>query len=123
MLNYTIMEHDGVLVLTSDSPLNQKDFAGLCATVDAYLAKHEKLRGVLVYAKRFPGWEDVSGFSAHLHFARDHRDKVERIAIATDSMVAGIAESLAKLFTPADVRRFGYSEPDIAMGWLKARAA
>ncbi len=119
MLDFMILEPEGVLVLKPETPLAQEDFAALSSTVDAYLAKSEKLRGVLVHAKKFPGWEDISGFTAHMQFVRDHRAKVQRIAIVTDSAIGGVGETLAKFFTPADVRRFHFSEYDIALGWLR----
>ena len=81
MFSYSLLEPEGVLILTPDAPLKQEDFAGLTTTVDAYLAKHGKLHGALVYAEKFPGWEDVSGFTSHMHFVREHRNKVERIAV------------------------------------------
>ena len=119
MLDYSILEPEGVLVLKPDAPLKQEDFAGLSTTVDAYLAKHGKLHGALVYSKKFPGWEDVSGFTAHMHFVREHRTKVERIAVVTDSVIADVAESIARFFTPAEVRRFHFAEYDAALAWVK----
>jgi SpoIIAA-like len=120
MLDYSILKPEGVLVLKPNAPLKQEDFAGLSASVDAYIAQHGKLHGALVYAKKFPGWEDMSGFSAHMHFVREHRTKIGRIAVATDSIVANIAESIVKFFTPADVRRFHFAEFDEALAWVRA---
>ena len=48
MLDYSILEPEGVLVLKPDAPLKQEDFTGLSEAVDAYIAKHGKLHGVLV---------------------------------------------------------------------------
>jgi hypothetical protein len=42
----------------------------------------------------FPGWENFGGFTAHMHFIREHHKRVERVAIVTDSWVANIGESL-----------------------------
>ncbi|MEO8104121.1 MAG: STAS/SEC14 domain-containing protein [Betaproteobacteria bacterium] len=120
MLDYSILDPEGVLVLKPDAPLKQEDFAGLSATVDAYLAKHETLHGVLAYAKSFPGWEGVKGFTAHMQFVRKHRTKVGRIAVVTDSVVADVVESIAKFFTPAEVKRFDFAEYDSALAWVKA---
>ena len=119
MLNYSILEPEGVLVLKPDAPLTQEDFAGLSTTVGAYLAKHAKLHGALVYSKKFPGWDDVSGFAAHMHFVREHRTKVERIAVVTDSIIADVAELMAKFFTSAEIRRFHLAEYDAALAWVK----
>jgi hypothetical protein len=41
-------------------------------------ADHAKLHGVLIGSKGFPGWENVGGFTAHMHHL-----KVERVAIVT----------------------------------------
>ena len=119
MLDYSILEPDGVLVLKPDAPLKQEDFVALSATVDAYLVKHGKLHGALVHSKKFPGWEDVSGFTAHMHFVRENRTKVGRIAVVTDSVIADVVESIAKFFTPAEVRRFHFAEYDAGLDWVK----
>jgi hypothetical protein len=120
MLDYSILEPEGVLVLKPDAPFKQEDFAGLSTTVDAFLAKHGKLHGALVYAKKFPGWQDVSGFKAHMHFVREHRTKAGRIAVVTDSLIADVVELMASFFTPAKVQRFHFAEYDAALAWVKA---
>ncbi|WP_305807220.1 STAS/SEC14 domain-containing protein, partial [Stenotrophomonas sp. YIM B06876] len=109
MLAYSILRPQGILVLKPGAPLSKEDFSGLSAMVDAYLASHARLRGVLVHAKGFPGWENFGGFTAHMHFAREHHKEVARIAIATDSVLAGMAELLGKHFTSAEVRHFPFA--------------
>ena len=108
-----------VLVLKPHSPLNKEDFAGLSWVVDAYLSDHTKLHGVLVHAKGFPGWESFGGFTAHMHFVREHDKPVERIAFVTDSLFAGVAEKLGKHFTSAEVRHFLFSDDVRALEWSK----
>lgn len=121
MLDFTIMQPAGILVLTVHSALSEQDFAALGAAVDTYLQDHPKLHGVLIHARKFPGWEAVSGFSAHLDFVRTHYDKVERIALVTDSAMAEVAQSLASYFSSAQVRHFAYAEKVQAMDWLQSR--
>ena len=120
MLDYSIMKPEGIVVLKPRAPLSKEDFAGLTAAVDSYLSDHAKLRGVLIQSKQFPGWENFGGFTAHMHFVRDHHKKVERVAVVTDSPVAGIAESLGKHFTSAEVKRFPFPDDAKALDWLKA---
>ncbi|MEO8397912.1 MAG: STAS/SEC14 domain-containing protein, partial [Chloroflexota bacterium] len=79
-----------------------------------------KLRGVLIHSKAFPGWEDFGGFTAHLRFVREHHEKVARVAIATDSPLAGILESLGKHFISAEVKHFPYMDKAKALDWLRA---
>jgi len=120
MLDYSIMQPEGILVLKPRGPLSKEDFGELGPYVDTYLSEHAKLHGVLVRSKGFPGWESFGGFTAHMHFACEHHNKVERVAIVTDSHFAGMAESLGKHFVAADVRHFPYVDETKALDWLKA---
>ena len=122
MLTYSIMKPEGILLLRPSAPLSKADFGGLSADVDAYLSEHTKLRGVMVQAKGFPGWEDFSGFTAHMHFVREHHKQVERIAVVTDSPLAGMAELLGKHFTSAEFRHFAFSDDAKALEWLSFNA-
>jgi len=118
MLDYSIMQPEGVLVLKPGAPLTKQDFAGLTAVADAYLSDHDKLHGVMVKAKTFPGWENFAGFTSHMHFVRDHHRQVERVAIVTDSQLAGMAESLGKHFISAEVKHFAFADDAKALAWL-----
>jgi len=120
MLDYSILTPEGILVLKPDAPLSKADFSDLSGTVDTYLADHAKLRGVLIHSKGFPGWEDFGGFTAHMRFVREHHEKVERVAIVTDSHFAGVAESLGKHFTSAEIRHFPFADDAKALEWLEA---
>jgi len=73
----------------------------------------------MIQTKRFPGWENFGGFTAHMKFVGGHHKQVERIAIVTDSPVARIAESLVKHFTSADVRHFPFPNDVQALNWLE----
>jgi len=119
MLDYSIMKPEGILVLKPHAPLSKEDFGGLSADVDSYLSDHAKLHGVLIHSKGFPGWENFGGFTAHMHFVREHHKKVERLAVVTDSPFAAVAESLGKHFTSAEVRHFPFSDDVKALDWLK----
>ena len=118
MLDYSIMQPEGVLLLKPSAPLTNEDFQGLAAAADAYLADHDKLHGVMIHAKSFPGWENFGGFTSHMHFVREHHNRVERIAIVTDSQIAAVAQSLGKHFIAAEVKHFAYAEDAQALAWL-----
>lgn len=123
MLNFSIMNPEGILSITPKAPLSKDDFASLSAFVDSYLSDHAKLHGVLIHSKDFPGWENFGGFIAHMHFVGEHHKRVERIAVATDSMIAGIAESIGNHFTSAEVRHFPFADDAKALDWLKTSGA
>lgn len=120
MLDYSIMLPEGILVLNPSSPLTKEDFSGVSDVVDAYLSDHTKLQGVLIHSKIFPGWKNFGGFAEHMHFVSEHHKQVKRIAVVTDSWIAGIAESLGKHFTSAQIMHFPFSEEPKALEWLKA---
>jgi hypothetical protein len=122
MLDYSIKQPEGILVLIPGGPLSKGDFEGLSAAVDHYLSDHAKLAGLLIHAKGFPGWENFGGFTAHMHFVRDHHKEVERIAIVTDSHFAGIAQRLGTHFTSAEVRHFPFADDAKALAWLESAA-
>jgi hypothetical protein len=120
MLDYSIMQPEGVLMIKPHAPLSKEDFAGLSATVDSYLSDHAKIHGVMIQAKGFPRWENFGGFTAHMHFVREHHRKIERLAIVTDSHFSGMAESLGKHFTSAEVKHYPFADDAKALDWLKA---
>ena len=119
MLDYSIMKPEGILVLKPHAALSTEDFCNVSAAVDAYLSDHAKLHGVLIHSRKFPGWENFAGFTAHLHFVHGHHEKIQRVAVVTDSSIAGMAELLGKHFTSAEVRRFPFAEDAKALGWLE----
>lgn len=123
MLDFSIMQPEGILVLKPQDPLSKEDFSGLSIAVDAYLSDHANLHGLLIHAKDFPGWENFGGFAAHMHFVREHHKKIERVAIVTDSQIAGVAEFLGKHFSSAEVKHFPFSDDVKALEWLEAARA
>jgi stage II sporulation SpoAA-like protein len=120
MIEYRIMEFEGIVIVEPKAALSVEDFQGLAASVDAYLAEHDALRGLLIHTEYFPGWDDFARLVAHMRFVRDHHKQIQRVAVVTDSTVATIAESLAKHFVAAELRRFAYAEFDEALRWLES---
>jgi hypothetical protein len=118
VLEYSILKPEGILLLTPTAPLSRDDFSGLGAL--GYLASHASLHGVLVHSESFPGWDSFASFAAHVRFLRDHVRKLDRVAIVTDSPIAGAAEALAHLFISADIRHFAFVDYKYALAWLKA---
>ena len=118
MLDFSIMKPEGILVLKPQGPLSKEDIAGLSAAVDSYLSDHAMLPGVLVQTKEFPGWADFGGLAAHMRFFRDHRKKIERVAVVTDSPLANVAQSVGSRITSAEFRKFPYPEEGQALDWL-----
>ncbi|MDE2358416.1 MAG: STAS/SEC14 domain-containing protein [Betaproteobacteria bacterium] len=118
MLHYRLEPRSGVVFLTASGRLEASDFASLALTVDPYIARHGKLRGILLDAAAFPGWDDVDALIAHMRFVRRHHRNIERIAILTDDAFLEALERLAQLFTDAKIRRFATRKRAQAIAWL-----
>lgn len=55
-----------------------------------------------------------------MHFAHEHYQQIECIAMVTDSQLVGMAKQLGKLFTSAEIRHFPFSDDAKALEWLRA---
>jgi len=119
MVKHEILQADGILLLEPESALAAEDFHGLSSEVNAYLKDHAELRGVLIHARTFPGWDSFGAFVEHLRFLREMHTKVERVALVTDSAAATIGPAIAKHFVKAEFKHFPYAEYDEALLWLK----
>ena len=119
MLNHELRQDDGVLVLRPEGPLEAADFTTLASHVDAYLERHGTLRGVLIRAKSFPGWNDFGALLAHLKFVREHHRRIEKIAVVADGAFANIMPNIASQFIHAQVQHFDLTREDAAWDWLR----
>ncbi|PLX44981.1 MAG: hypothetical protein C0609_04265 [Deltaproteobacteria bacterium] len=120
MLDVRLDEMNEVLHLTPDAPLSEADFDNAVKVVDPFIEKHGALRGVVIEAERFPGWDSFGGLVAHLRFVRDHHEKVKRVAIVTDSAFGTFAEKVGSHFVSAEVRHFDSGELKKAEEWAAA---
>lgn len=111
-----IPEH-AVLLVELQGKLGAEDFDAITATLDAWLESGRALRGFVVHAREFPGWENLGGFFRHLRFVRDHHRKIRRVALAVDGKVAKLAPALVEGLVGAEIQHFGYAEIDRAIEW------
>ena len=122
-VTHRLLTDRGVLVIEPTRSLRAEDFDALAATVDPWLEVEEKLKGIVVHTRGFPGWDNVGSFLRHVRFIRDHHRKVGRVALAADGRLADIAPAIADTFVEAEVKRFNYDELDKAIAWAGAEAA
>ena len=118
MLHHDLLKDQGILILKPEGALRAEDFADLAKTVDPYLEQKGELKGIVVDAVAFPGWENFAGLVSHLRFVRDHHRRVRRIAAVTDSKVLTIAPKIASHFVNAEVRVFDAGARDAALAWI-----
>ncbi|KRE09292.1 hypothetical protein ASE63_21525 [Bosea sp. Root381] len=123
MLQIDLLEDEGIVILAPNGPLDKADFERLSGIVDPYIKANGSLHGLMVDAASFPGWEDAGALISHLKFVMGHHDKVERIAVVSDSEFLKLAPHVAKHFVAADIRRFPSNERDRALTWLEREAS
>ncbi|HSC89329.1 MAG TPA: STAS/SEC14 domain-containing protein [Polyangiaceae bacterium] len=121
--SHRLLAEQGVIVLDVREALDSNDFEALADAMDAWIAEHGQLNGLVVHAQRFPGWENISALFGHLRFVRDHHDKIRRVALATDEPAAGIASVVAELFVHARVYAFPFESLEAAVEWAGAPSA
>jgi len=118
MLHHELRRDQGILILKPEGALRAEDFVALAATVDPYLEQKGDLKGILLEAPAFPGWENFAGLVSHLRFVREHHRHVRRIAAVTDSAFLGIAPKIAAHFVGAEIKVFDAGARDAALAWI-----
>jgi hypothetical protein len=107
----------GVLIVEPQGPLGAEDFDALAISVDPWIEAHGALRGLVVHAREFPGWQNFGSFLRHLRFVRDHHRKIRRVALCAGGTLASLAPKLAEHFVAAEIRHFNYDELDRGVDW------
>lgn len=120
MIQHELLRERGILTLEPKGPLQAADFSTLAAVVDPYIEQHGDLKGLLIAAPAFPGWDDFAALVSHLRFVRDHHRRIRRIAVVSDSAVLSVAPKIAKHFVSAEIRTFDAADQAAALAWLES---
>jgi len=122
-LSFDLKNEAGVLVLEPKGHLEAADFERLAAEVDPYLERSGPLKGLMVIAEHFPGWDDFSAFSSHLRFVRDHHKQVGRVALVTNDRLVSALPRFASRFMAAKVHVFAMNQREAALDWASQKSA
>ena len=120
MLHHDLRRDQGILILRPEGALRAEDFVSLAGAVDPYLEQSGELKGIVVDAPAFPGWENFAGLVSHLRFVRDHHRHVRKIAVVTGSAFLSVAPKIAGHFVGAEVKVFEPGGRDAALAWITA---
>lgn len=118
-----LLSDKGVIVVEVTQALRARDFDELTVTADTWIEAHGHLQGLVIRARRFPGWENLGGLIRHVRFVRDHHRKIKRIALAADGELATLAPRLGEHFVQAEVKSFAYDAVDAAIAWASGSDA
>jgi hypothetical protein len=115
-----LLGDSGVVVVEVKAPLTKGDFKRIADVANPWIEEHGILHGVVIHAREFPGWENLSGLVNHMKFVRDHHRKVRRVALAAGGRLATLAPKFAGHFVKAEIRRFEYDDLEAAVAWSAA---
>ena len=116
-VSHRLLPDKGVIVVEVTQALRARDFDELAVTADSWIEAHGQLQGLVIHARRFPGWENLGGLIRHIRFVRDHHRKIRRIAVAADGDLATIGPRIGEHFVQAEVKSFPYDGLDAAIAW------
>lgn len=119
MIKIDLNEAEGVAVIRPEQMrgLTTADFLQLTDRIDNYLKDHDRLRGLVIVAKSFPGWKDFKAFTSHIKFIRDHHEAIGKVALVSDSPLASAGPNLVDHFVNAKVRQFPCDAIEAARAW------
>ncbi len=118
MIEHELLAEQGILVIRPTTRLEEEDFAALAASIDPYIEQHGTLRGLLIQAERFPGWQGVEGLTSHIRLVKEHHNSIERVAVISDNPILAVLPKLASTVVRAKVKHFGTGERETALQWL-----
>jgi hypothetical protein len=118
MLTVTLDSVNQTATLSPNGALSANDFHLAAKTIDPFIEKNGALKGILIVAQTFPGWDSFSGFLAHLRFVQSHHQHVKHIALVTDSPLGNLAEHLASHFISAKIKHFDFAQLSDAKNWI-----
>ena len=122
-LEFELLKDSATLVLEPHGALEAGDFDRLSEELGRYEKEGGVLRGVLVDAKKFPGWAGLTAMTSHLRLAQAHRKELKRIALVSDARLLAGLPMLASHFVDAEVRPFPGAKRDEALAWVGGAAA
>ena len=76
------------------------------------------MNGLVIHTKTFPGWDSFAALLSHLRFVNQHHTKIARVALSTDSVLAGFAEVVAGHFVSAELKAFSFQDSEKARSWV-----
>ena len=119
MIKHELLRERGILILNPEGALRAEDFTALARTVDPYIQQHGELKGLMIEAPSFPGWENFAALVSHLRFVRDHHRAIRRIAVVSNSALLTVAPKIAAHFVSAELRTFGAADRAAALAWTE----
>lgn len=112
--------HPGIVVLSPEGALSEKDFADLAAAIDGHINETDSVPNLVIRVDKLPHWDSLGALSRHFHFVKVHGKIVPKVAIVGDSPLLALGPEVAGHFVQASVRRFPAKKFEDAKAWALA---
>jgi hypothetical protein len=120
-LSYRLLPDRGVIIVELHGRLRAEDFDALEAAADEWVESAPgSIRGIVVHAPQFPGWENLGSLLRHLRFVRDQHRRIRRVALAVDGAAARLAPAVVEHFVLAEIKQFSAHDLEPAIVWAAA---
>jgi hypothetical protein len=117
-----LVPESGVAVIEVGRALRAEDFDAVARKVDPWINAYGELQGVVIHARRFPGWQTFGSFLRHVQFVRDHQRKIHRVALVAGGKLAQRVPAWAQQWVKPEVKSFPYDQLERAMVWAAGPA-
>ena len=118
MLKIDVDQAARTVLLEPKGHLSKQDFVSLAQRVDPLIVESGDLNGVLIHARKFPGWDSFASFIAHIQFVNGHHKQVKKVALCTDASFGTLVEKLGAHFVSAEIKVFPYDDLSQAKQWI-----
>jgi hypothetical protein len=68
MVRFELDRDRGILILRPEAALATSDFEAIAREIDPYITANGRLKGLMIVARSFPGWESFGALIQHLRF-------------------------------------------------------
>ncbi len=120
-LTFEFLSEQGVLISFPHGELEAADFERISNEIDPHIEKKDGLKGVMIVAEHFPGWDDLSAFAADLRFVKQHQGEIQRLAFVTNDRLLSAIPHIASHFVVPEARHFPVDKRDEALAWVSQR--
>ncbi|WP_442510391.1 STAS/SEC14 domain-containing protein [Novipirellula sp. SH528] len=120
MLKHKLLLPEGILILEPSSPLEADEFEAVPHEIDPFLAEHDALAGVMVFAKALPGGINLEAAFAHLQLIESYHQKIKKLAVVSNNVLLAELPRIVSQLVHPNVRHFCESEYEDALNWLRS---
>ena len=117
-LNVSFDEESKIITLNPNAALTKDDFTYAAELLNPLIEKYDKLNGLIIYTKDFPGWNSFAALIGHLKFIKEHHKHIKKLAFVTDSFVGEMAQKVGIHFVNAEIKNFHFDKLNEAKEWI-----